>query len=373
MEICAAELRSFYPNIKFFNIEKFGFALVEENIENPANPSIIDRLGGTIKISKIVKELPKNMPVNFTEIIKKEIKNIEKGKGKFIYGINIYPSQTNLLKKLLKAAKETLKEEGISSRYLNQDAENLSSAGSAHCQEINVVFGEEKNYLSETIAVQNIDAYSKRDYGRPKRDGLSGMLPPKLAQVMINLANPDKDTVVLDPFCGSGTISQEAILMGFDSAAYDISEKAIANTKSNTEWFKREFNPKGRLLEISKKDATTLTATDYTKFGKKIAIVTESYLGPPQRHIPTPAEAQKTLDDLENIYLDFLKTDIPEGTVIVLAIPFFNIKPSPVILASLIYKAESLRYSIPALTQKGLFYARKNQIVGRMILIFKKM
>ena len=189
---------------------------------------------------------------------------------------------------------------------------------------------------------------------------------------MINLAKPKKGTIVIDPFCGSGTISQETILMGFDSTAYDISEKAVFDTKINIEWFKKEFQPKGNLLEISQKDATKLTATDYTKFGKNIAIVTESYLGPPQRHIPTPTEAQKTLDDLENIYLDFLKTEIPKGTTVVLAIPFFNLKPSPVILASLIYKAEGLGYSIPALTQKGLFYARKNQIVGRMILIFKK-
>jgi hypothetical protein len=36
--------------------------------------------------------------------------------------------------------------------------------------------------------VQDIDAYAERDFERPMRDAFVGMLPPKLAQIMLNLA-----------------------------------------------------------------------------------------------------------------------------------------------------------------------------------------
>ncbi len=40
---------------------------------------------------------------------------------------------------------------------------------------------------AETVWVQDIDAYSKRDMDR-ERSMVVGMMPPKIAQIMINLA-----------------------------------------------------------------------------------------------------------------------------------------------------------------------------------------
>ena len=80
--------------------------------------------------------------------------------------------------------------------------------------------------------MQDIESYTKRDRERPKRDAKVGMLPPKLAQIIINLAAgqlPEEKLqnicdiplgepiprrllgqTVLDPFCGTGVILQEA-------------------------------------------------------------------------------------------------------------------------------------------------------------------
>ena len=59
----------------------------------------------------------------------------------------------------------------------------------------------------KVVGVQDIDAYSKRDQTRPARDAKVGMLPPKLAQILINLCGPLKPgSVVLDPFCGTGVV-----------------------------------------------------------------------------------------------------------------------------------------------------------------------
>ena len=60
-----------------------------------------------------------------------------------------------------------------------------------------------KGFLGQTLVVQPFKVLSKRDFGRPARDDHSGMLPPKLAQIMINLARRNDDIstkTILDPF-----------------------------------------------------------------------------------------------------------------------------------------------------------------------------
>ncbi|MFA6529057.1 MAG: hypothetical protein WCT46_05985, partial [Candidatus Gracilibacteria bacterium] len=79
------------------------------------------------------------MPINFSELIETEILKLKREPGKFQYGISTYPENPSLIRKLLKTAKTTLKENGVSSRYLNQDNNNLSSIMSANCEEINLV------------------------------------------------------------------------------------------------------------------------------------------------------------------------------------------------------------------------------------------
>lgn len=383
-ELCLAELISIYPDTQDLG---GGFALVEST-----DPEIITRLGGTIKISEVLNALPASLPTNFSDLIGDNITKFTPEKGKFNYGISIYPSQTGLLKRLLKAAKQSLKANGTSSRYINQDWKNLSSIQSANCTELNLVFTDEKTYLSKTVATQDIALYSKRDYDRPGRDDLSGMLPPKLAQMLINLASPTPETVIYDPFCGSGTVLQEAMLMGLNCKGSDISEKAIKDSKNNIKWLKREFSPEGNCLEIEVKDATKLTEKDFGE--TPLALVGESYLGPPQKGLPTEEEARKTLAGLEPIYLGFLGRPIPSGTTIVLAVPFFNkveeakaihdpftnkpfrktkhnSRPKPVFLENFIEKTKKLGYSVQA-PEDQLTYARRKQIVGRMILRLKK-
>lgn len=43
-----------------------------------------------------------------------------------------------------------------------------------------------------------------------------GMMPPKIAQIMINMATEgDSDMAIWDPFCGLGTTLIEALHSGF--------------------------------------------------------------------------------------------------------------------------------------------------------------
>ena len=62
--------------------------------------------------------------------------------------------------------------------------------------DFNFIFAEDKTFFGHTIFVQDIYGYSNRDYGK-LRDMNIGMLPPKLAQMMINLSSGTK---IYDPF-----------------------------------------------------------------------------------------------------------------------------------------------------------------------------
>lgn len=54
--------------------------------------------------------------------------------------------------------------------------------------EYNLIHLEGISYIAVTLACQDIDAYTKRDTGKV-RDMEVGMMPPKLCQMMINIAN----------------------------------------------------------------------------------------------------------------------------------------------------------------------------------------
>jgi len=72
---------------------------------------------------------------------------------------------------------------------------DLLASGGEH-----VLMGVEgKLMIGQTEAVQPYKQWSARDFGRPARDPKSGMLPPKLARLMINLSGVDpKGKTILD-------------------------------------------------------------------------------------------------------------------------------------------------------------------------------
>ena len=50
-----------------------------------------------------------------------------------------------------------------------------------------LIVAGDTEYFGKTVWVQDIENYSKRDYGKT-RDMEVGMLPPKLAQMMIHIS-----------------------------------------------------------------------------------------------------------------------------------------------------------------------------------------
>jgi len=80
----------------------------------------------------------------------------------------------------------------------------------------------------------------------------------KLARCMVNLAKPKTGALVLDPFCGTGTMLIEAALVGCRSVGMDIQRRMARGTVRNLAHFKIE--PEG--VVVADAQALPLTKVD---------------------------------------------------------------------------------------------------------------
>jgi len=339
-------------------------------------PSIND-FGSTAKIVRFYKDLNE-----IAADIPSTTKNLT-------YGLSVYHGggkfkQLNQLwheaPQIAREMKEILQKHGIKSGFLPLKErilstvsvkENLLKTGGF---ELVLIAGPDQTYFGKTLAVQPYEEYSRRDYGRPARDSRTGLTPPKIAKMMVNLAALPYDAKILDPFCGSGTILQEAILLGYNQVfGSDKDIRAITNCRQNLHW---QFpNIKINLRSI---DALKLS-----QFYRNLdAIITEPYLGSPKLRIMRRDQVLKERENLENFYLEVLnefKKILKPGGIIVMILPVIRYKNEFFYLDILDkVKFKQQKYCDYQeklglnLTNRGtIVYYRPGQTVSREIIIWK--
>lgn len=236
-----------------------------------------------------------------------------------------------------------------------------------------------------TLAIQPIEAWSERDFGRPGRDAKSGMLPPKLARIMLNIAGAPRDGVLLDPFCGSGTIITEAMLLGYTNLrGSDISGEAVEDTKKNIEWTRKKspehVSARARKHATIEPNVFVSAVRDITK---KLAphsidaIVTEPFLGRPLRGGEPDAVLKRQANELSALYLSafrsFKSVLKPGGTVLCI-LPRFRMGKEWLRVACE-KEVAGLGFSIVPLadTEPFLLYSRPDQRVAREIWKFERL
>ncbi|MDE2311769.1 MAG: hypothetical protein KGJ93_01605 [Patescibacteria group bacterium] len=379
------------------------------------------RLGGVIKILQIIDTLQKREQdsLNFTlkhyfkpSTLKKQF--FKDYKGKMQFGLSVYLLDADLAKKpalseksfsifsepkrLGMMAKKALTDMGESVRLVLPEFNSLALASVAVTKnlllqkgaEICVLAGKHTVHVAKTLSVQDFEDYGRRDYQRPVRDEKQGMIPPKVAQIMLNLAGCKPKATVLDPFCGIGTIIQEGLLLGYRVVGSDINKNAIRGSEQNLEWFRNRYKiaPGKYGLEIS--DAASVAGL-IEKSGQTInAIVTECTLGPIYSEFPNPKEIEKNFKDLGDLYTksfrEFAKF-LPSKARVVMCVPAYrrgrndyNMMPTLDFAEALGYNLleiipETVAKKIPflKLTNRGTaIYDRKDQIVAREIVVFEK-
>ncbi|PIS14892.1 hypothetical protein COT64_00215 [Candidatus Shapirobacteria bacterium CG09_land_8_20_14_0_10_39_12] len=286
--------------------------------------SLINELGSAAKIGEIYGLYDnKSWPDNFLKT------DLEEKFGQSKFGISVYGAggkfkQLNEVFYSIKQIAEKLKERQIrgEGRVLSTvavDKNGLLKEGF----ELVICCGSKGVYVGKTLAIQDYESYSLRDFGRPARNVKSGMIPPKLAKMMINLARKEKESLFLDPFCGDGTILQELILLGYKNIiGSDLNERAISGAKVNLDWLFKNFqniNQKDYCLKIFQSNVNNLSAN--ISFKSIDAVVTEPFLGSSDRRFFKPEQIKKEVNELENLYLkaflEFKKILKTSGTAVI--------------------------------------------------------
>ncbi|KKR05192.1 MAG: hypothetical protein UT32_C0022G0006 [Parcubacteria group bacterium GW2011_GWC2_39_14] len=300
------------------------FLILETKIELDTD-DLIKKLGGTIKIGQIVAELPKISAEKLVDLIPTSDKKI-------YFGFSLHGFQFNLTKLGLET-KKLMKENDLKVRFVTSQENPLSSVivqknhlldGGAEL----VLMKTGTTYtIGRTLCVQPFELLSKLDYGRPARDSFSGMLPPKLAQIMINLSDPAPKGLIYDPFCGSGTILQQGLVLGYNVMGSDISPKAVQDSKENLNWLASEISLKSK-YSVFQSDITR-----QAQLGMAVdTIVTEPYLGPALRGHEKKDEIDKNIQNLIRLYKTSLQKFAewlkPSG-VVVMIVPKFLLDATP--------------------------------------------
>lgn len=376
-----AELERLFGNVRRFSDHS---ALIDTD-------AVIDieRLGGSLKVGRVVLDLPGGKKNDWRSvsmaIVNHYAKKYAGHEGKITLGISAYEIPTNVreVQKTGIVLKGKLKTSGVSLRLIPNAEPALSTATSHHNKlglsdnKIELIIAQARNgqvVIAESVGSQNITALAARDQGRPKRDAFVGMLPPKLAQIMINLAAGDStnEARLLDPFCGTGVILQEAALLGYSVYGTDLSEKMIRYSRDNLNWLQDSHRISFDWY-LHEGDATD------TKWQQPIDIVTaETYLGQPFSAPPSATKLTEVRGNCDHITRGFLKNlaaQTKPSTPVCIAIPAWRAVDGSFTHLPLIKDLAKLGFTevrLSTVKPEDLLYYREDQVVARELLILKR-
>ena len=363
-DLSTAELKWRYPDAEFRFTDR-EMAVIDTDVK--IDSAEFNKIGGSIKCAEVVAETEYGSIVTELSGVLFDFYN----DSKIDYGVSVYGMPEKNLRSILLGLKKELRKNDIKSRFINNQFRNISSAQykSIRKNGIELIAAKAGNsiFIGKVTGVQDIDAYSNRDYDKPFRDMKMGMLPPKLAQIFINLSGTDG--VIWDPFCGSGTIIMEGLLMGREMMGSDIKPEHIEGAKKNVEWLINSYELKAKSYELMAHDATKPVKKHFD------AIVFEGDLGMPHTQLIQVEKIQgiiRYLDDLYTRFFENLKS-MKCRAPIVCALPFFRLRDGRTMdLSKAIEKIERLGFKKTELLSGKyvLKYFREDQAVGRAVYRF---
>ena len=372
-----AEILAVFNNVEI--VDYTSDFLIVSNLEEKEIFEKASNLGWTIKIMEVLNS--PIIPFNKEEEHKDFLINIlldiaTETEWKFKYWLTSLWDKFNLKTILLKLKKE-LKKAWISSRFVNKDFKQVNTATILwenlvkRWTDFSMMINRKKEYLWKTIWIQDINAYSKRDYAK-SRDMQIGMLPPKLSQMMINLTWWNNKQSIYDPFIWLWTILIEAELMWFKKQYWsDLNPTMVETAAKNTRW------------NIEKLNAKFINEATFWDEVKDWIIVSEWYLWEvmTQKNISKERilEQRKSLEKLYIPFFENLKKWNFTWTI-VMSFPFWEIRWSyhyfEEIYSILQEKCEILPFypedfNLKATKSWSLLYKRDKQLVWREIFKLK--
>jgi tRNA G10 N-methylase Trm11 len=336
---------------------------------------LVNLLGGTVKVIKEIERVDTLTIPELKEKIVHYLSLIADG-GKIHFGFSEL-GRDHLEKIDGFDLKSMLQKQGTNSRYVEGSRYGLSAAILIHkrrVKEVYLISSHDGVYLGETIGVQDIDDWTNKDRNKPYYDRKKGMLPPKVALMMVNIAigdNPiqeDRKNILLDPFCGTGTILFEGLLTNIDVLGSDLDLDASNGSRKNIEWLAEGY-PFTHEYKVINFDATKIPPQK-----EEIQyIVTEPFLGQPK---PNTAKLPYIYKGLEKMYIGAFKhwkSLLADGASVVIIFPTVTTadargREHTYALDKIIDKLETFGYTT---LSNPVLYSRPNAIVKRQIYRFR--
>jgi tRNA G10 N-methylase Trm11 len=353
-DLSLLELKTLYPG---------KFELVAKEIasyDSDLDLTSLSRLGGSRKVAQALAVIaPADLSSKLIELIKADpAKNI---------AITDY-ADLSIERSLFHVIKSGVDR---SLRFVSLDTSEheLLMLAHQHVSEFNLIPRGDLLVIAKTVWIYDAEDWVSRDRKKPYRDIKRGMLPPKVARIMVNLATGGKSGLTLaDPFCGTGTVLAEAIMVGEHVLGSDTNPEAIPGSESNLKWILSTPGIVPTTYRLKVADATHFHET----FPSVDAVATEPYMGPllDERNPLSLDKIKNIAKGLDKLYRGAFKSfalSLPRGGRIVMSIPSFAV-----------YNRVIQTISIDTLTSLGynyisaVPYSKPGGIVIRNITILEK-
>jgi len=377
-KLSLAEVAAFLETRKCqFEIADLSKSFFTLTIEEALEPPLIGDLGGIIKIGWVMSRLSSETVVNAFLYVKKQAQEeieeelsadyvadeaFKASSKKCVFGVSLYFEGRQFLRHAKEMQrfmgnyfKRELASRGVKGRFMGfprnrklpqlTHVEVLKKGLIEKSAEILFCVGREQTYIAKTIAVHNPFEFQKRDVERPVQRKIFS-IPPRLAKIMVNLSSCATGKVLLDPFCGVGTILQEAMLAKAQVKGIDIDPWCVKSSCTNLAWLKDEYEIEDGRYTILLGDSRRLT--DKVDIDSVDCIATEPDLGPALRHLPTESYAQRIADKLKPLYRGFLEGAyrvLRDGGRLVITSPYIRTRNGTFVTMDIEKEAERIGFS----------------------------
>ncbi len=329
---------------------------------------VLLKLGGTIKVAEVLKHIPSRDEKVLIDAIVAVLKS--QSKPNFAIWNTHRAGVAHISAPTIK---KELQELGVPSRYQEVEAHGVPAAVLSHRKvtELWLVGQGEATILAESVGVQDIDTWTLRDRSKPFAQRKKGMLPPKVARMMVNIGlgelshDLSAQPVLYDPFCGSGTILMEAAMRDCQIWGSDTSSDSVSGTIANIAWLET-MTQLDFTSSIFQADVTKATRTGLDK--NIHLIVTEPFLGKPK---PLAQQVPNMIKGLEKLYLGAFKhwTQLLQpGGVVAMVFPRIEMEGKLYTWQVFIDKLAQLGYTT---TLGPVVYGRPQAITQRELFVLK--
>ncbi|MCW4045569.1 MAG: hypothetical protein NWE94_08655 [Candidatus Bathyarchaeota archaeon] len=388
-KLSLAELISFLEaRAVKFEVQQISKEFFAASAEDYARAIAIDELGGILKIGKVngnfATHIAEEAFLRKDKQAREQVKTAiavsdivasvpEEATAKTVFGVSVYcaddslrPTANAVQRFVGSTIKQMLAARGRKSSFMGFAKTRVQPQLSAvevlkknlveDKAEILFCIGKKQTAVATTVAVHNPFEFQKRDVGKPVQRKIFAM-PPRLARIMVNLAACTSGKLFVDPFCGVGTILQEALLTRAQVVGVDINPWCVKAANANLDWLTGEYGLDNADYRVLQGDARKLTS----KLGKEVdCIATEPDLGPALRQLPTVQYAVRVIAKLERVFYGFLEEAydaLKVGGRLVLVSPYMRTRSGKAVTMPVGEKAEGTGFKRVFLFQEKVFSA----------------